>query len=205
MPSGITSPIYNNEKGFTFEKFMLLCARSFGACIMQKDEDMSQPPKLQRPSDYHKVSLQKAKNKLAKLKKMKDSAFDKLLKKQIKATKNLHIEDLVERGKLRGRYQEILEEVELWNPPTKDHEGLKKFAIEQLKNSIKFDCEGSDYYNKLLSSLLQHTAASYKQQLIAKAKRDVEYHLEEWLKEQKHTKERNDWIVALFESLKQNK
>lgn len=34
----------------------------------------------------------------------------------------------------------MLDQVQLWQPPTDDHMGLKEFMIQQIEESIKFDC-----------------------------------------------------------------
>lgn len=42
MPTGYTADI---KDGITFRDFALRCARAFGATIMQRDEDISIPPR----------------------------------------------------------------------------------------------------------------------------------------------------------------
>ncbi|VTR91619.1 unnamed protein product [Gemmata massiliana] len=36
----------------------------------------------------------------------------------------------------------MLEHVRAWEPPSTDHENLKQFMIDQLRESIDFDCRG---------------------------------------------------------------
>ena len=53
----------------------------------------------------------------------------------------------------RERYETMLAEVEAWQPPTPDHEELKRFMADQLRESkrgetvwaaVRFRAEGED-------------------------------------------------------------
>jgi hypothetical protein len=41
---------------------------------------------------------------------------------------------------IEERYRAMLTEVEAWEPPTADHVELKQFMLDQLTESIRFDC-----------------------------------------------------------------
>ena len=61
MPTGYTEDIYNG-KDVTFKDFALKCARAFGACVHQRDDDANDPPKLREPNTgYYEERLKKAK------------------------------------------------------------------------------------------------------------------------------------------------
>lgn len=63
MPTGYTAPIYEGEKDFTFWKFAMRCARSFGACAGLRDEPLDMVIDLDKhfkPSDYYKKELERA-------------------------------------------------------------------------------------------------------------------------------------------------
>jgi hypothetical protein len=46
MPTGYTAPVQSGEI-VELEDFILLCARAFGACVMQRDEPMKSLPKIE--------------------------------------------------------------------------------------------------------------------------------------------------------------
>ena len=50
MATGYTMDIYDG-KNVSFEDFCLSCARAFGACILQRDDNTSIKPQLQKASD----------------------------------------------------------------------------------------------------------------------------------------------------------
>ena len=48
MPTGYTA-IIEDKPGLTLREFALRCARGMGACIMQRDDNMDEPPKAPEP------------------------------------------------------------------------------------------------------------------------------------------------------------
>jgi hypothetical protein len=51
MPTGYTAMIEERED-VTFREFALTCARAFGACIMQRDNSLAEPPKPREVDKY---------------------------------------------------------------------------------------------------------------------------------------------------------
>lgn len=89
----------------------------------------------------------------------------------------------------------MLMQVKNWNPPTADHEGLKKFMIEQLQEGIKSDCRYTPDAPQRL------TGAEYKQQLIEETQRSIEYYTTNIVEEVTRAKEKTKWVRALHENL----
>ena len=54
MPTGYTADIYEGND-VSFRDFALKCARAFGACIEQRDDDANDKPKLieKTKDNYH--------------------------------------------------------------------------------------------------------------------------------------------------------
>lgn len=96
----------------------------------------------------------------------------------------------------------MLSNVNNWQPPTKDHEELKRFMIDQLEQSIKFD-DMSRYYMDNPAILLtgQSWILKKKQECLM----DIAYHTKERTEEISRTLERNKWIKDLRDSLKDSK
>lgn len=99
----------------------------------------------------------------------------------------------------------MLEKVEAWIPPTKDHDHLKEFMITQLRESIDFDCN-PDYYNADLTQLLIRGENKLSAEQIRNDKRnhleeDLKYYQNKLYEEKKHVAAANEWIKDLYKSL----
>lgn len=194
MPTGYTEDIYEG-KDVSFSDFALKCARAFGACIEQRDDDPNDKPKLiekNNDDSYHIKRINEAK----KWKKPTKVEFDAYVKKQIA----YYNEKIDKQNKLKDSYQKMLDKANAWTPPTKEHEGLKKFMIEQLTESMEFDCS-NDYYQRELNNIKQLTYNQYVKNMRASNKRDIEYHTNELKKDNERVDNRNAWISALYKSL----
>lgn len=194
MPTGYTAKLM--DKGQDFREFVLTCARGMGACIMQRDDPMDEPPKKQKPSDYHIKALAEAKRLIADIQKMKPAARlaygEKLKQEAVDSAKKGHAKELAEEARL----QEMRKLVSAWTPPTTDHNGLKDFMLDQLRISSH-----GDWMAKYVAEYEAKDAESYVIEKLSKAARDIEYHNEEYGKEVNRTNERNKWIDQLYSSL----
>lgn len=196
MPTGYT---YAIADGINFDDFVMQCARGMGALILMRDEPSDAViPERFEPSDHHALKIAEAVIALEWLNNM--SVEDAEV-----AARQAYVEAIEQKeagirknNELRAKYQSMLDMVLKWVPPTKDHEGLKKFMIEQITGSIEFDCDNSYYSNM---SLTQKTGKQWRAEQIASAKRDLEYHTKEHNKELKRTEDRNRWLQELRESL----
>lgn len=194
MPTGYTSELYEGKK-ITFQKFAMNCARAFGALVMMRDDDRdAKIPDEFKPSDH---SLQRKKQAERGLKAVSawsaedakreaQASYDKAMV-EYKTTKTSHLA-------LATRYQAMLAEVKKWNPPTQDHQGLKKFMIEQLETSLEDDCYEPDMPK--LEHWLQFRARE-----IADAKHDIAYYAKSYADEVKRAEKRTGWVRDLRESL----
>lgn len=139
MPTGYTADLYEG-KDVTFEEFALGCARAFGALITMRDDDSQTPiPEQFEPSEFYANELREAQAELAEAEQRTDADWEALVLKS-------HEENLtrISGWKTRDaarkeRYEGMLSQVEAWEPPTDEHQGLKEFMAEQLRSSIDFD------------------------------------------------------------------
>jgi hypothetical protein len=197
MATGYTAAI---EDGISFHDFILRCARGMGACIMQRDDPANDPPKIQEISDYHKKALVEAETKLKEIKEMTDGVVAQKAKEE-NDTEIASIEAGIRKNNnLRDKYRAMLSQVEAWQPPTPDHIGLKTFMLEQIRESISFDCGGS-YYQDRLKEAAPLSAQEWKAKHLKKALWDFNYHKDELSKEIERAESRNNWIRRLYESL----
>ena len=191
MPTGYTANIYEG-KDVSFTDFALNCARAFGACIEQRDDDANDKPKLIDKDSYHLEELEKAKMWKSPTK----EEFDDYVTKQ----SAYYNEQIDNRNKLKISYQQMLDKANAWNPPTKGHTGLKQFMISQLTESMEFDCS-NDYYQTHLSQINSYTHAEYVDDMMRQNNKDIEYHTNELKKDNERVDTRNAWISALYKSL----
>jgi len=198
MPTGYTAEI---QKGITFKQFALTCARAFGACIEMRDDPFDAPiPDKFEPSDYDVKALKKAEDELRLYSKMSPEYAQTLAtedyRKEVARLKKA-LKDVKE---IIRKYQDMLDQVREWVPPTAEHIGMKDFMIEQIESSIKFDGM-EDYYEKALVELKPLSGKQWVTNRIEDAIRDIKYHSKELEEEKRRAEERTSWIKALRESL----
>lgn len=194
MPTGYTHSI---KDGITFEQFALGCARAFGALITMRDEpsDAKIPEKFE-PSDFYLKSRETAEAKLAELRAMTPeqceaaalaSYLDACERNQTRRKENID---------LRNKYQAMVTEVVLWEPPTPDHVPMKEFMIEQLHSSISFDC-GGDY----IVDPPKASGVTWLANYVHSLERDIERYIAHHNEEVERAKTRTEWVNALRSSL----
>lgn len=137
MATGYTAAI---EDGISFQDFVLRCARAMGACIMQRDEPLNAPIKMDEPSGYYKVEGEKAFRELAMFSSMDLASREQVYRESIRSRESALSEIKVGHSELRAKYDDMLQKVNEWEPPTEDHVGLKEFMQEQIAESMSFDC-----------------------------------------------------------------
>ena len=192
MPSGYTSDIYNGKE-VTFKDFALGCARAFGACVMQRDDPADEKPNIMPEESYHTEELKK----LKKFKKPTKAQFNSYVKETIADCEK----SIKEKNELKKRYSDMIENAKNWQPPTKEHERLKAFMIEQLTDSRNFDCGGLDYYEHEIKVVSAMTYKDYVTKKLIEHDRSIERHKEYEARDINNIKQRNKWIKDLYDSL----
>lgn len=197
MPTGYTADI---EKGITLRQFILSCARSMGACIMQRDDPSSDLPKKREPSDYHFNCITEAQARLEELICMTNDIANKKAKDEYNQERKLIKSIIRKNNDLKVKYKKMLVQVNSWNPPTPEHHGLKNFMISQIEESIKFDCDGS-YYHDRERDLKLLPGQEWKDIKIKEVLCELRYHKTEHAKEIEECRKQNEWIDQLYNSL----
>ena len=193
MATGYTHSI---EKGISFKDFTMRCARAFGALIEMRDEPMDkEAPENFEPSTYHSEALKKSENRLKELKFIDHTDMCDAAELEYKETVEKELRWSKERNELKQKYNDMLFNVENWQPPTPDHNDLKRFMIEQIESSIKFDCKNYQSDIKKLSG------DEWIEKEVNSAIRNIKYHSEGHIKEIERIKRRNKWVKDLRESL----
>jgi hypothetical protein len=193
MPTGYTADI---EKGITFQQFAMNCAHAFGALITMRDEPIDSPIPEFKVEQYHYDWIERAKADLAKIEAMTKEDCRAAAKKEYDDALAYQVESKKEREDLRQKYESMLVEARAWVPPSPEHEGLKKFMIEQIEQSIEWDC--ADYERdvpKLVPADQWHLGA------LAAARETVARYEKSLAEEIERVNKRNLWVRQLKESL----
>lgn len=198
MPTGYTDAI---KDGISFRMFAMNCARAFGACVMLRDESGGgeKIPEAFKPSDYSARRLRETREHIAEIEAMNDAACDKAAAKEWKDESDRREQRIREKTALRLKYEAMLAEAHAWTPPTPDHVELRNFMISQIAQSIDFDC-GISQYDKPPPKL---SGAEWRAERLAQLYKDIAYYERENAAEIERTNQRNEWISALRESLKE--
>jgi len=193
MPTGYTYPVVDG-KVTDLRTFVLQCARAFGAAIHQRDEDMTKLPRPPEVSDFKAKQLAKYKNDLTQLRALTpeqvvaecDKDFNSQTTAWEKTAARTRLED--------SRVTAMIEKVSDWNPPTKAHEELKTFMLDQLSKSLNGDWVEQTKPEK------QNPEYWYAKRL-EEAARLVGVYSEKLEEEKTAISESTKWINGLYESL----
>lgn len=207
MSTGYTAHIEDGEIT-TGKDFLKLCTRAFGIAINVKDEPLSTPtPSSFEPSPFYKENYDRALKKLEEVNKM---TFDEA-KVQMKADYEKRISDYKRYAEretsMNEKYAKVRKEVEEWIPPTEEHEGLKKFALEQIDMSMTKQKYIDEYLEKSKEEFDDSDEAvqNYINDIVDYYQRNIERSYKSWQEELERTRSKNEWMTKFLESLEENK
>jgi len=196
MPTGYTAGVADGQIT-TLRDFAMLCARGMGALITMRDEplDAPIPEKLEANPGYYGAELAKWQALASELPSLDDEECEQRAQEDYRRNMAWRTEAIERRNAERQRYETMLAEVEAWECGA---EGLKQFMLDQLRESIRFDCS-SDYMRDAPERAL--TGPEWREKMTAEAARMVARYAEEVAKEHERTAGRNAWLKALRDSL----
>lgn len=197
MPTGYTCKVQNGEID-NAKDFLMLCARAFGATVEMRDKSLDIPIPEFKPSSTYLDWTNREKKELEKYKSMTIEEAQKEIDKEFKENIDHDKEYVNKYNDTRRKYEKVLDEVKQWQPPTKDHINLKKYAIKQLEDSIEWDCS-IDYLEQDLKKE-KPNAEKWLQDRIEGCIKDIKRYEEDYANEVKRTEENNKWIRDLRES-----
>lgn len=199
MATGYTCKF--EEKDLSFKEFALDCARAFGACISMRDDPSDKEIPEEFPvSDYYPRMIKKYQKELKKVTKMSLEDCSIAATKEFNTELNRLHESKEKNALLKERYENMIITVENWTPPSKDHEGLKNFMLQQLKSSLDFDC-GHDYYDERIKDLMPLSGVEWKRRQIETTKELINSAKEHYKKEKETARKNTMWIKQLRKSL----
>lgn len=202
MPTGFTQYIESGQVTSGSE-FLKLCTRAFGVAASIKDEPLSTPtPTHFEPNTYY---LNLYESDIKYLERVQCYTLEDMRQKMIDdhmAMISTYKDCIERRSDINQRYENIKNQIELWVPPTEDHQSLKKFALDQINESM--DSDYINFMKKQIDTSIDVSDEAVKQELdntIAMARRSVERSKQLWQDELKRTEDRNSYMSELTKSL----
>ena len=194
MPTGYTNKVSNGE--ITEAKdYILSVATGYGAMMGLNIDKLDKDGKHHKPSNYHLERLENAIKELEKFSLIKDEEFLIEIKENYIQSVESHKKYIEEKAVIENRYLKMLNKVKEWEVPTEEHQKLKESCMEQLENSIKWDCETSHVRTPKMVEITKYKDVLYKQIV-----RDIGYHSKAYNDEMKRVEDCNKWINDLLNS-----
>lgn len=154
------------------------------------------PRRFEPDTKYHDERLADAQKALEELPQLSAAECDAGAKAEFDAEMASHTKFETTRAVTRQRYEEMIFRVEKWAVPERIA-NLKKFMLDQLSESLSFDCSNSHKPEPPM----RLTGERRREQALAKASRDMAYHAVERKKEIERVNGRNQWLDTLWRSL----
>ena len=200
MPTAYTADLHDGNPT-SFKDFLFRCARAFGALIEMRDEPLGTPlPPSFRVSDWYVRRFDEANEAMARINGMTLEEADREAEGLRERVREQRREQLVKAEAMEARYMAMLVEVEAWAPPTTGHQGLKDFMVEQLNESLKFDC-GKEWTASLRAEVPLLTAEEFLKQEKEICLRDVERSARDLREARERAGNQTAWVQALVGSV----
>ena len=195
MPTGYTAGVYDGDVT-ELRDFAMRLARGMGALITMRDDPHDAPiPEKFEPSNWYADKLDVARSKHAKLTAMTEDECEAeaevfyLAKCEGEASR-------AEKAKsVRARYQAMIAKVEAWEGAP---EGIKEFALQQLRDGLKFDAPEDRPRMHLIE---KSTGEEWREAQLDLINREIVFCTKEHAAEIERTNGRNAWLAQLRRSL----
>ena len=196
MPTGYTAAVQDG-KITELAPFALHCARAFGAFVLMRDAPIGAPiPEAFEPNRFYLNCQRDAEQRLVELRRFSPLDAQRACQQEHTAATARWRDRRAERALHRARYQAMLDQVEAWSSPSDDHDKFKLFMLNQLSESMRFDCDADGDKPPRLARWPDWLARN-----IARTTDNIARHGREYDKELARTADRNRWLIGLRESL----
>lgn len=207
MATGYTYFIENGDIS-TGAEFLKKCIRNFGCCIDQREDPLSSPLITEvKPSSYYKEQYENTVKKYDEFKSKTNDEIREMMRDQRDKVLSDTERYLSKQKLLRNKYLIVREDVENWVPPTPDHEGIKRFALEQIGMSIPTEDdinELEEKVKKLKNSSTEINEGDIGQYIIDTMRyfeRDIEYYRQKMIEDEEQASKRTKFIQDFLSSL----
>jgi hypothetical protein len=194
MPTGYTYPVVDG-KITEFPDFALSCARAFGALISMREEpaDAPIPEEFTPATGYYDKRIEAGRARLAEVLVMTTAESDAAALAEHEKAIADRDRYLADKEVEASRVRSMLAKVEAWEPPSSDHEEMKRFMIDQLHTSLP-----GDYVPAVPERV---DGAAWRSAFIAQLDKQIARDKEERAKEIERASGRTEWVKKLRASL----
>ena len=192
MPTGYTAEIC--EKDVDFKKFVMTCAKAF--VVSTRDDDINAPIPEQKPNRYNIDTLRDYRLELIEVEAWTEKRAEKEAKSYFDKDLESHNNAVDGAKAINDRITNMLSKVKAWKQPTDKHAALKKFMIDQLEETLKY--EGTF----TLPTPVKQSGKEFKENRIGSIKRSIKYYEERTEQDAKSAEESVYWLQKLKDSLK---
>jgi hypothetical protein len=193
--TGYTSFIVDNKVS-TAEDFLRLCLHNFGIMAAYRDEPISTEIPDEIPlDDYHSKELVKSRQLLEELKARPDGEWRAYIEKELAAEKDARDRRDRKDAEASARVEAITKAISAWKC-SRDFDGIKKFALEQLGITTPDSTQWSDEKISSLTGALSDPAKfeEYKDLYIKSAEESIDYHTKMHAEALERHKSANDFL-----------
>lgn len=142
MPTGLTADIYDGSDT-SMRSYLMHIGRHMGFAVMQRDDPRDTPIKHVEPhTSYYDDSLVANRSRREWLDGLSAVEIATAAQQAYEDDHGAWFKRQAERAELQKRYEQMIRQVEAWEPG-KLLQGVKDLALEQLRQSIGFDCGGT--------------------------------------------------------------
>lgn len=195
MPSGFTYKVENGEMT-DLNEFVWKCARGMGALDHMHEDGPDIPINFSdtEPVEHCEKNLEHAKLERDALDMLSADQMRRHLEERYQSAHSDTVDCYDQWEEENGRYQAMLDKVQAWEPPTKEHEGFKQFMIGQLESSMH-------PARKEPPKQAAPDWGTEEKRLRDGMLKDIGYYEKHLAKAKERNQERMNWLTALDESV----
>ena len=189
----------------TAKEYLKKCIREFGICYEQHDEGLDTELKTHFTADtgYFEKMIQMAEDGIRRLEGHDPDDIYRAYVEQIRARNDMN-QSAWERAKAENeRYEKIRGAVETWRPPTKGHEPIKIFALEQIDKCMETPerMEELRYKAEHPDEPTMEDFEAWKASYIQMQREEIEYARRKIAERRADAEKRNEYMRLFLESL----
>lgn len=195
MPTAYTAAVANGEIT-ELKPFVMRLARGMGALVTMRDEPVDAPiPERLEPSNWHAEKLAAALAERDATMALSDGeCFGRAAAAAVDFDRRRG-EWIASKTETRKRYQDMIDKVTNWHGAP---EGIREFALDQLRDSQQFDCPSPPVFHETRPST---DGEEWRLAQLERLSRDIAYHTKQHAEEVERTTQRNIWLSRLRRSL----
>lgn len=199
MPTSFTAFVLENPSA-TFEQFAWLCTRAMMPTILLRDSDLRIPTEADLVQaigasglvgEEERFAAKQAELAAAEAKTSEQWAAENAASFARRSKE--HEESAVRSKAARERLQAMLMHTTMWSPPSPEHEGLKKFMVDQLTGEVGRTDPGP--------APTPMSDDDFQADMLAYYRRAVEYGKQYLEQAQRNVAHRQAWFLALQQSV----